>query len=947
MTTERWRQIEILFAQAVECPLPERPQFLDRICREDLELRRQLESLLECDAPEERLVEVPPEFIAQGENGDSADDDSPADLTGHRVGAYRVTSLIGQGGMGAVYMGVRDDDQFRKVVAIKILKRGMDTSFMLARFRQERQILANLEHPFIAHLIDGGATEDGLPYFVMEYVDGVPITTFCSQNNLSIDARLRLFQMVCEAVQYAHQNLVVHRDLKPGNILTTREGVPKLLDFGIAKVLDAAGLQDLAVTQRELRMLTPEYASPEQVRGAQISTASDIYSLGAILYELLTERRAHQFPSRSLAAIEQTICDHEPEKPSVAVNRNQDVLPGVRRQWARSLSGDLDNIILTALRKDPPRRYASAAQLSEDLRRHMQALPTIAQGDRWTSRAAKFVRRHRVPVGAAILLIASLIGGIVTTTIQARRAERRFHLVRQLANSVLFDLHNQVERLPGSITARVAMVQTVATYLDNLAQDSDGDPHLELEIATAYLRVGSIEGHPSHSNLGQTASALVHTQRAIDLFEKLIDTDEVGPRAVIGAIRGRIGAASVEERLGHAPQAFLHLQRAARIAQDVASTPGTEPLPADLLVSIHLRLADLESHRGQVEAQLANVQKAVEISRHWADTTPGIPPLNSLRDSYSQFANVLTHAGRLDQARENFSLALQVSARMLSSPGAGDKQRPGLVGIHHLYGELLGAPNAPNLGQPKQAIAEFRAAAELGEYLAAKDAKDVNARKGLADTYCRLALNLLDVNLKESLDYAQKAHELSTGLSALDPRNLSYQSTLASSLTSVGQALNRMGRKAEALANLEDAIRIQQSIEAAAPDQIWIHRTTSQALQETGDAYLDMGDSSRAQKAYLDGLDAADRNLRRAPANLYLVLDRAHLLEALGKFHQALAYRPQLQREARSEHKKQAHAFYSQSLTIWKGWVQEKKAAAFAARQATRLSSEIAALQRP
>src|SRR6185436_17674912 len=225
------------------------------------------------------------------------------DLAGRRIGPYRLTRLLGHGGMGAVYLGVRDDDQYQKQVAIKLLKRGMDTDFMLSRFRQERQILANLEHPFIARMLDGGATEDGLPYFVMEYVDGVPITTYCREKGLSIPQRLRLFRLVCEAIQCAHQNLVVHRDIKPGNILTTKEGIPKLLDFGIAKVIDPQ-TPGITETRREMRMLTPEYASPEQVKGMPVSTASDTYSLGAVLYELLAGRRAHQFPSNSISDIE-------------------------------------------------------------------------------------------------------------------------------------------------------------------------------------------------------------------------------------------------------------------------------------------------------------------------------------------------------------------------------------------------------------------------------------------------------------------------------------------------------------------------------------------------------------------------------------------------------------------------------------------------------------------
>jgi hypothetical protein len=487
MNAERWDQLSDLFAQAVERPLSERQIFLDRVCQGDEDLKRELESLLACDAPGQPLVEIPAEFVASC----SENHDSNPDMAGRRIGPYRLISLIGHGGMGAVYLCVRDDDQYQKQVAVKLLKRGMDTDFMLSRFRQERQILANLEHPFIARLMDGGATEDGLPYFVLEYVDGVPITKYCAEQNLSIPERLRLFRLVCEAVQYAHQNLVVHRDLKPSNILTTKEGIPKLLDFGIAKVLSPDLAGEVTFTQREFRMLTPDYASPEQIKGLPIATTSDIYSLGAVLYELLTSTRPHVFQSGSLTDVEHVICEVDPEKPSVAADKT----------LKRQLSGDLDNIVLIAMRKEPQRRYASVAELSEDLRRHMEARPIVAHEDRWTYRAGKFIRRNRLAVGAALLVAASLIVGIITTTIQAHRAERRFEVARQLAKAVVADIKGPMGQLPGSTTLRASMIRTVLQYLDGLALDPGRDPRFELEIADTYREVATVEGHPMHGNI--------------------------------------------------------------------------------------------------------------------------------------------------------------------------------------------------------------------------------------------------------------------------------------------------------------------------------------------------------------------------------------------------------------------------------------------------------------
>src|SRR5262245_15327663 len=447
MNSERWSQIEGLFLQAVEIPPKEREQFLDEVCRGDETLRQELNSLLACDVPDTPLVNN--SYLSPNQElPSSAASDPATEMVSRRIGPYRLVRLLGSGGMGSVYLAVRDDDHFQKEVAIKLLKRGMDTDFMLDRFRQERQILASLEHPFIARLLDGGATDSGLPYFVMEYVDGSPITRYCGERQLELSERLRLFRLVCEAVQYAHQHLVIHRDLKPGNILMTQERIPKLLDFGIAKLMHAQPNQALTITRPEHRMMTPDYASPEQLLGQQMSTASDIYSLGAVLYELLTDQRPH-----GEGAV-------EPTKPSVAVGRGSGEPERVRKQRRRQLSGDLDNMSLRARRTDAQRRYPSVSEFSEDIRRHLEGQPVTAREDRLTYRMGKFIRRNKLGVGAAALLLLTLTGGIISTTFQARRAERRFGLVRGLANTFLFDVDHEIEALPGATRARELMVRT-------------------------------------------------------------------------------------------------------------------------------------------------------------------------------------------------------------------------------------------------------------------------------------------------------------------------------------------------------------------------------------------------------------------------------------------------------------------------------------------------------
>lgn len=404
MQPERWRRVEEIVQSAIDCLPQDRSALLDSACGEDTELRSEVESLL---AFHENSGFTRSSAFEEGV--EVLERCSGTINQGRRIGAYRVLREIGRGGMGTVYLASRADDAFQKLVAIKIIRRGLDTDDIIERFRNERQILATLDHPNITRLLDGGTTDDGLPYFVMEYIEGQPIDEYCDARKLNISERLKLFQSVCAAVRYAHQNLVIHRDIKPGNVLVTKEGVPRLLDFGIAKLL-VAGMAPR--TQTGLRPLTPEYASPEQIRGETITTASDVYSLGVLLYELLTGRKPYRLADGTPAQKERAIRGDELERPSVAA----DSITG------RRLRGDLDNVVLMAMRQEPQRRYASVEQFSEDIRRHMEGLPVIARPDTAGYRAAKFIGRHKAGVAAAAVLVLTLSAGIIATAWQARLA---------------------------------------------------------------------------------------------------------------------------------------------------------------------------------------------------------------------------------------------------------------------------------------------------------------------------------------------------------------------------------------------------------------------------------------------------------------------------------------------------------------------------------------------
>jgi serine/threonine-protein kinase len=493
MTPERWGQIEEIFQAAVERAPEERAAFLDEACAGDPNLRQEVESLLAQDDQKTLLataISAAAESLSAGSQ----------EMIGQRIGPYRVTGLIGQGGMGMVYRAVRDDDQYQKQVAIKLVKRGMTTDFVLSRFRYERQILANLDHPHIARLLDGGTTEDGLPYFVMECIEGQPITDYCEINQLSIKDRLKLFLPVCSAVQHAHRNLIVHRDLKPSNILVTTDGTPKLLDFGIAKLLHPETTADAvtaAQTMTAMRMMTPDYASPEQVRGEPVTTVTDVYSLGVVLYELLTNQRPHQFKTYTPSEIERVICEQEPEKPSTAVSNPKSKIQNPKLK--RRLVGDLDNIVLMAMRKEPGRRYSSVGRLAEDIERYLDGRPVLARQAALGYRAGKFIRRHQVAVGFSAALLVLLVGFAIMMAIQAARIARERDRANQEAVTAeqvtdflvdLFEVSDPSEARGNTITARELLDQGAEKIAGELKDQPEVQARLIDTMGQVYQKLG-------------------------------------------------------------------------------------------------------------------------------------------------------------------------------------------------------------------------------------------------------------------------------------------------------------------------------------------------------------------------------------------------------------------------------------------------------------------------
>ncbi len=531
MDTQRWMRIGELFEAAQDLPADEQERYLAQACADDEEMRANLRSLLRHDGEGTTQTGSLEQHIAQSAHA------ALNDLSGRTFGAYELLEPIGEGGMGAVWLGKRADATYEQRVAVKLMRLGVGDGSMQSRFRAERQILAKLNHPHVARLLDGGTTEEGVPYVVMEYIDGEPIDRYCASRELGVDAILELFIRVVEAVAYAHRNLIVHRDIKPGNILVTADGVPKLLDFGIAKLLDPSLVpHTVAETGTAVRMLTPEYASPEQVRGEVVTTASDVYSLGVLLYRLLTGTRPYRLASALPGALERAICEQEPERPSTTVTASREAPahkdpPGIAdggkiaseaaqtRRLQRRLRGDIDNIALMALRKAPEQRYPSADALAADVRRHLEGRPVVARAATWRYQTAKFLTRHRWGVAATVAVVLSItvLVSFYTLRLQDERDRARVAAVRaERVSGLLTGLFEQADPFQAKgedLTAR-ELLERGSTQIEEQLAD---EPQVQAAMMTLMSR--------SFRGMGKPDLAKPLAVQALSLREALHDGD--------------------------------------------------------------------------------------------------------------------------------------------------------------------------------------------------------------------------------------------------------------------------------------------------------------------------------------------------------------------------------------------------------------------------------------
>jgi serine/threonine protein kinase/tetratricopeptide (TPR) repeat protein len=749
VTPERWEQIKIVLDGALEREGSERLLFLGAACQGDDELRREVESLAASEAEIGDFIETPVFRIRM-------EDVEPLAM-GQCIGVYRIVREIGRGGMGSVYLAERADQEFEQRVAIKLVRRGMDTDEIVRRFRSERQILAHLDHPNIAKLFDGGTTEDGLPYFVMEHVDGRPIDEFCDNRKLPVRERLELFRQVCSAVHFAHQNLIVHRDLKPGNILVTADGVPKLLDFGIAKLLDPN--QDLyALTRIELRPMTPEYASPEQVRGETITTASDVYSLGVLLYVLLTGHRPYRPSLHDSQSLARAICETDPLRPSSAVGQVEEV-KGDERLLRRRLAGDLDNIVLKAMQKEPLRRYASVDQLSGDLGRHLQGLPVIARKDTLGYRTRKFAGRHKlgVALGAAGLLL--ILGFSLTVTFLWQRAVRERQRAQEVVSflGVLFSIPNPSQSHGETVTAR--------EVLDRGVQKIDTDLKAEPEVRASLLgTMGRV-----YRSLGLYAKAHDLLDRALRLNRQTLGRDDLLVAQNLQNLAG------VLHDMGKDGEAEPLIHEALEIERKRGSTRSVDY--AKGLTNLG-EIAEGQGKFDQAET-LFNDSLAIKRKLPIVDEDDIATSLNSLGKLYETQGNLVAAEPKY---REALAMRRKIAgvrpdpavATSLGNLGSLLEDRRDLAGAEASYREALTMRRKLFPG-PNPKVA--RALNNLGYVLQAE------SRAVEAEACYREALSIADAKL--SPDHPDRA---------------TYLRNLAVALTTEGKAVEAEAKAREALA---------------------------------------------------------------------------------------------------------------------------------------------------
>jgi len=783
MPDERWLKIESIFHSALELEASRRAAYVAKACAGDTTLEQELASLLAESEHGEDFLAAPALEVAARSLADSSKPDARSHP--NSVGRYRIIRLLGEGGMGTVYEAEQDEP--RRLVALKMIKLGLVTPGRLRRFRQEGQILAGLDHPGVARLLDAGYTEAGAPFLVMEYVEGLPITQWCEEHKLDLPARLRLFQKLCDAVQFAHQNLVVHRDLKPSNVLVTPEGEPKLLDFGIAKLTDASA----DVTHTAEWAVTLDYASPEQVRGGLVTTAADIYSLGILLYELIAGKRLNSFAGRPLQEAIDCICARDPSPPSTAASSH--------------LAEDLDAIVLKAMRKEPQERYASAKAVGDDIERYLTFQPVLARRGTFRYLAAKFARRHRagVTVAAAVLVaICAAAGSIAWEARVAREgrdlAQRRFNDVQGLAGAIIFDLQDKLAALSGTTQVRKDLVAVAIRYLDALAKDRAADPGLERDLAAAYLRVGQIQGDPNKQNLGDLPAALQSYAKAERLARALVAQQPSGQaKQLLGDI-----LSAQADGAKHAKQNAIGVAKAMEALQLARERVRSEPASRDAQFQLGSALNHIAFfHTGKEELPYL-VEEAAVFEGLSAHDPENVRYRRAAALAHKNIAGELNTEEDPDGAFPHLKRAEELDEACVRAEPTPEHKLDLAIDLSQ-WGDYY--ERKKDLAK---AIQYTLRALAMRRELASRDPNDARAQDKLAYILNRLGHLQLEVSPRQALASYREAESIARRLQ-MDSQRVPR---LADALSGIGGGYRKLGDEQRACAAFAESVKLYREV---------------------------------------------------------------------------------------------------------------------------------------
>lgn len=811
MNSEKWNKIKEVFTLVADLPTGERELALRKSANGDDEILRAVEKLL---ASEENSKNDSFDDLSLVSRGDEKE----AVERKEKIGNYKILRKIGTGGMGEVYLAERVD--ISQKVALKIIRRGADSDVILRRFRREQEILAALEHPFIARLIDVGITPDGVPFLAMEYVEGADLTAYAQGENLSTNERLILFRKICAAVSYAHSRLVVHRDLKPSNILITKDGEPKLLDFGISKLISETDSAEEIGTVTSLGMLTPNYASPEQFRGETVSTSTDVYSLGVILYELLTGALPYDVTNRRIDEVARIVCETAPRRPSDSFTHSrlvESTKPRPKNQTSKFLRGDLDNILLKSLRKEPARRYSSVEQFSEDLRRHVEGLPVTARPDTFSYRAEKFVRRNAVSVGAGALVFLILIGALLGIYSQYARAERqrvlaesRFNDVRRLANNVVFKYHDAIKDLPGATGARAMLVKDAVEYLDRLANDTSNDAALEHELALAFFKIGNVQGEAFESNLGDSPGAVASYRKSGVLLENLIKRDPNNAVYYTDLQKSNFKLVALQSRRQEWNEAYALSERNLELGRFLLARDSSNAEYRFGLAVNYFNHGDAVSFAEGFEGSVKWFKQALPIIEDLRRADPSNESYR--RRQVAAFQRIGTQTEYwCDALREQNAPEADIRAKLEEAVAAHSRsvalseELMGDFPNNEIYRRYVAATTNnlcsayARLGDGRASLENGRRALALFQEIADADSKNNEARHDLGEARWYLGMGFEAANnFGKALENFKQSAEIFESLTAHDPTNSQFPSQANALHNRIGDLLLKTNRAADA-----------------------------------------------------------------------------------------------------------------------------------------------------